>query len=135
MKKLAACLALPLTVAAAAGPQLPDAPPPAPQEPAVLPDPGHPLDLRLPWLQDSVVEQAVRATLAELPSPGNGNADLLRSAAATKFARDVDYARVPGCLRSDGLKFQSTRLGPFTVHGIRAAFPFMIIAKLRGKCD
>lgn len=94
------------------------------------------IDLRPRWLSDSVVEQAVQATLTELPSSNvNGRADALRSTAVANFARDVDYARIPGCLRTDGLKFQSTQIGPFTIHGIRAAFPFMIIAKLRGKCD
>lgn len=93
-------------------------------------------DVRPHWLSDSVVERAVLATLAELPpSSVNGRADLLGSASAARFARDFDYAQVPNCLRTDGLKFQPTRLGPFTVHGIRAGFPFMIIAKLRGKCD
>lgn len=121
MRVITTCLlCLPITLSAA--------------EPA-LPA-GPPVDLRPRWLGDSVVEQAVLATLAELPpEAAGGRPDLLRSTAEANFARDFDYARIPGCLRTDGLKFQPTRLGPFTVKGIRAGFPFMIIAKLRGKCD
>jgi hypothetical protein len=122
MRLLLPCLAaLPIAVAAAEPP---------------IPTMREVLETRSYWLSDSVVEQAVLATLAELrPAAASGKPEVLGATAAAKFARDVDYARLPGCLRTDGLKFQPTQLGPFTVHGIRAGFPFMVIAKLRGKCN
>ena len=47
-----------------------------------------------------------------------------------KFAEEFHEAKVPGCLRRDGLKRQSTLI--FTK---LLKLPFIAVAALRGKCN
>lgn len=130
---LATLLALPLTALA----DPPAAPPPAlsPGDLGVLADTRLALTLPPAWMADSVVEHAVQRTLTAFPATPRSAAQVLQASKSAQFAATFDDARIPGCLREDGLKFQPTHLGPFTVRGMRAAFPFMVVARLRGKCN
>jgi hypothetical protein len=80
-------------------------------------------------LSDDIIRQAVRETLAEQPATAT-----LSARRAEAFARQVEDATVPGCLRSDGLKLQPTGIGPFSLGGL-LALPFVAVAKIRGKCQ
>lgn len=114
--------------ARAAEPAVPAAPPPL----FLFPLYSLPTGLPPALLPDSVVERAVQQALAETPPAERGQ--VLARANVDAFERAFDNARMPGCLKPDGLKWQPPMLGPFTVHGLRAAFPFVIVAKWRGKC-
>jgi hypothetical protein len=86
-------------------------------------------------LSDDIIRQAVRETLAEQPAGQPLPATATLSARrAEAFARQVEDATVPGCLRSDGLKLQPTGIGPFSLGGL-LALPFVAVAKIRGKCQ
>jgi hypothetical protein len=83
-----------------------------------------------------VIARAVRETLAETP-PASRRPDggaLRADAASEQFGRQFDEARVPGCLRPDGLRLQPPQIGPIGVGGL-LALPFLAVAKLRGKCN
>jgi len=60
--------------------------------------------------------------------------DTLRADRYTQFGNDFDEARVPDCLHSDGLKRQPTGYGIFQLGGL-LRLPFVLVAKLRGKCN
>lgn len=80
-----------------------------------------------------LIRQAVRETLQEQSAsepPRRHEADTLRGDKYDQFAADFAEARVPDCLRSQGLKRQPT----FFLSGI-LAIPFVAVAKLRGKCN
>jgi hypothetical protein len=90
------------------------------------------------------IRQAVAATLAETPDRPSIQAnrqDGLRDpvfGAETpekykQFAKDFAYAKLPYCLGGDGLKFQPPQIGPITFGGL-LALPFVVAAKVRGKC-
>jgi hypothetical protein len=101
---------------------------PASSSPAALTQPVTPL---LPKLTDKVIREAVRETLAEpAENPRRYEADTIRGNSYTAFAQQVNDARVPDCLHSDGLKRQPT----FFLGGL-LALPFIAVAKLRGKCN
>jgi hypothetical protein len=53
--------------------------------------------------------------------------------AFAKFEAAFAEAKVPDCLRKDGLKRQPPRIGFFVFQGV-LAFPFVALAKIRGKC-
>lgn len=77
-----------------------------------------------------VAEQYMAAERAEaLAVPRRHEADTIRGDKYAKFASEFAEAKVPGCLRPDGLKRQST-------YGFREllALPFIVVAKVRGKC-
>lgn len=79
------------------------------------------------------IKLAVRATLEEQAAaePARRHeADTLRGDKYEQFAADFAAARVPDCLRSEGLKRQPT----FFLAGL-LALPFVAVAKLRGKCN
>lgn len=79
------------------------------------------------------IRQAVRAVLAEDSSaenPRRHEADTYRGDRYDRFASDFAFARVPDCLRPDGLKHQST----YIFSGILQV-PFVLAAKLRGRCQ
>jgi hypothetical protein len=79
------------------------------------------------------IERAVRATLADQASsadPAPEPAGTLSGANRDKFAEAFADAKVPGCLRPDGLKRQSTLI----FNGF-AALPFILVAAVRGKCN
>lgn len=51
----------------------------------------------------------------------------------TRFGAAFTEAKVPDCLREDGLKRQPPRILFFAFQGV-LAFPFVALAKIRGKC-
>lgn len=94
-------------------------------------------------LSDEAIRQAVRETLSETPeNVRKDESPALRGDKYESFAREFSEARVPECLRPDGLKHQPTgfvaRVGGQQYHvgvgGLLAA-PFVAVAKLRGKCQ
>lgn len=84
------------------------------------------------WLTDDLIKQAVKDTLAERKTKDGQDRGRVLSGEDRydNFARQFDDAKVPGCLRPDGLKHQPT----FIFSGLLAA-PFVAIAALRGKCN
>ena len=83
-------------------------------------------------LTDKIIQQAVRDTLADTPDAvglTNHDIDTLRATRYESFADAFTEARVPDCLHADGLK----RAPPILVGGF-LALPFIVIAKIRGKC-
>lgn len=81
-------------------------------------------------LTPDLIRQAVRDTLAEEPLPGRREGIALGADPYRDFSRRMDEAKVPDCLRPDGLKHQPT----YFLAGL-LALPFVPIAKLRGKCN
>ena len=49
------------------------------------------------------------------------------------FHAQMDFATVPGCLNSDGLKHDPPKIGPIGVGGY-LAIPFVVHAAITGKC-
>lgn len=86
--------------------------------------------------RDEAIRQAVRATLAaeDAKAARKYDTDTIRADKYTAFAAAFAEARVPDCLHSDGLKRQPTNIGPIQIVG-QYALPFVLIAKLRGKCN
>jgi hypothetical protein len=83
---------------------------------------------------DARIQQAVRETLAETrENPRRHEADVLRGDRWQVFAEQFHEAKVPYCLHPDGLKRQPTNIGPINIVGLYAA-PFVLLAKMRGKC-
>ena len=76
----------------------------------------------------ALVDDAPGSTAAMASRYATGDT-ILRGAAYEDFARTMADARVPDCLHPDGLKRQFVPIG-----GIYSA-PFVLIAKLRGKCN
>lgn len=86
-------------------------------------------------LSDKVIREAVRDSLAEpVDNPRRHEADTLRGNSYTEFAQQFSEARVPDCLHGDALKRQPPRIGPIGFSYL-AAVPFVVLAKLRGKCN
>jgi hypothetical protein len=97
------------------------------QAPAAGPRPAGPL---LPRLTDAAIKDAVRQTLAETKKKSvQRDGVVLSGEKYENFARQVDDAKIPDCLHSQGLKFQPT----FFLSGLLAA-PFVLVAAARGKC-
>jgi hypothetical protein len=94
-----------------------------------------PADPRLPLvLDEKLIREAVRETLAQNPDNARRHeADTLRGNKYQEFAEQFSEAKVPYCFRPDGLKHQPTNIGPIGFAGLYAA-PFVVVAKLRGKC-
>ncbi len=115
-----------LACAAALALPAPAAEPEPRTPPAVAPAP---LPLRA-RLTGEAIAQAVSDTLAEQPVAGRSEGIALGADPYRDFSRRMDEARIPDCLRPDGLKHQPT----FFLAGL-FALPFVPIAKLRGKCN
>lgn len=87
-----------------------------------------------------VIVAAVRETIAEEKRQETAEEAAHRYDTYTTFRTRPDQyekfdvmfadARVPGCLRPDGLKRQST-----LIFGGILALPFIAVAKIRGKCN
>lgn len=107
-----------------------------PLSPALAAGQGPPADdggLRAK-LTDKVVAQAVRETLTETrENPRRHEADVLKADKWQVFSQDFHEAKVPDCLHPDGLKRQPPVIGPITFTGLYA-IPFVVLAKVRGKC-
>lgn len=90
------------------------------------------------WAQSAApdakaIREAVRAVLAEDSGEQTARrheADTYRGERYERFASDFAFARVPDCLRPEGLKHQST----YIFSGLLQV-PFVLAAKLRGKCQ
>jgi hypothetical protein len=78
---------------------------------------------------------AIAQALAEPPPPRDaGPALSARSPEMERFDALVDEATVPDCLHADGLKRQPPRILFVQLRG-PIALPFVLLAKLRGKCQ
>lgn len=77
-----------------------------------------------------VAVRDLRQAEASAINPRRHENDTIRADRYDSFAADFAEARVPDCLRPDGLKRQSTLI----FSGL-LALPFVAIAKLRGKCN
>ena len=83
--------------------------------------------------REEAIREAVREEISERDYRDT-RSEAFRADGSEKFGRDFEEARVPGCLRPDALKFQPTGWGPFQFVGLMAA-PFILVAKVRGKCN
>jgi hypothetical protein len=102
----------------------------------VKPEPAATQQPLMPKITEQMVRQAVRETLAAeaaVQTLRRHEADTLRADKYQAFATQFDEAKVPDCLHPDGLKRQPTNIGPIKIVGLYAV-PFVLIAKLRGKC-
>ncbi|MES2899115.1 MAG: hypothetical protein V4723_05260 [Pseudomonadota bacterium] len=89
---------------------------------------------------DPIVAEAVKQTVAEIKSHEDAEASATRydtynvyrhrQNGQQKFELMFIDSKVPGCLRPDGLKRQST-----LIFGGLLAIPFIAVAALRGKCN
>jgi hypothetical protein len=106
---------------------------------AAVPGPVAPVAPLLPRLTEDAIHKAVREVLDESPK-ANGvphATAALRGDKYENFSRQFSEAAVPDCLGPDGLKHQPTAIVTkswvFGVSGVLAA-PFVLVAKMRGKC-
>ncbi|MES2016388.1 MAG: hypothetical protein V4484_07815 [Pseudomonadota bacterium] len=81
-------------------------------------------------VRDILAEE--HAELAQVPR--RHEADTLRGDKYDSFAADFEEAAVPGCLRPDALKRQPPRIGMLGLGGL-LGLPFVLLAKIRGKCN
>lgn len=83
---------------------------------------------------DDAIRQTVRDLLEENPeNQRRHDADTLRGNRYQEFAEQFNEAKVPDCLPPDALKRQPPRIGPIAFKGMYAV-PFVVLAKIRGKC-
>jgi hypothetical protein len=113
---IAALLAVQLCAAAAPTPD------PAP-EPAPSPRPS-----------DEAIHQAIREVLEANPADPHHPGPTMRANKYEVFGQQFDEARVPDCLHPDALKRQPPTIGPIAFVGLYAV-PFVVVAKIRGKCQ
>ncbi len=88
-------------------------------------------------LKDDDVHQAIAAALAAdkaSPTVRWHAVDTIRANQYEVFADAMAEARVPDCLHGDALKRAPAAIGPIAFVGLYA-IPFVILAKLRGKCN
>ena len=93
-------------------------------------------------MTSKLIKESVTQAIAEHDAEAKQNAepirrhehDTFRGTPQDNFARKMEEAVVPGCLRPDGLKNQPTGIGPFQLVGL-LALPMVAVAKLRGKCN
>ncbi len=86
----------------------------------------------------AAIAKAVRDTIAEDKAkqaavPRRHELDSLRGDKYDTFAEQFDDAAVPSCLGPNALKRQPPRIGFLGVGGL-LALPFVVLAKVRGKC-
>lgn len=103
---------------------------------APMPVPAAPVAPVLPRLTDAAIQKAVREVLDESPRGSSlpHESGTLLGGKYENFSRQFSDAKVPDCLGPDGLKRQPTGIGPFALGGLLAA-PFVLVAKMRGKCN
>jgi len=101
---------------------------------AAAPAPASPAAPLLPRLTEDAIHKAVREVLDESPEkPRRHEADTIRGNRYQEFAEQFSEAKVPDCLHADALKRQPPRIGPIAFKGLYA-LPFVVLAKVRGKC-
>jgi hypothetical protein len=89
------------------------------------------------WLSGDAVRRAVdEAAATPLATPASTWPVHAFGAANPywKFDREFDSARIPDCLHADALKFQPPVIG-FVAITDEFIVPFLLVAKLRGKCN
>jgi hypothetical protein len=85
-------------------------------------------------LTDEAIRQAVRDAIAETKeNPRRHEADVLSADMYQRFSNEFHEAKVPDCLHADALKRQPPAIGPIAFSGLYA-IPFVVLAKVRGKC-
>lgn len=90
---------------------------------------------------DQRIRQAVADTIAATPDNTSVavkqqealRAQVLSADSYRTFTKEFSNAKVPDCLRADGLKFQPPTIGPIGF-GSLLALPFVVLAAVRGKC-
>jgi hypothetical protein len=112
---------------------------PAAATPAVPPQPAVAQDwAAAPMPSREHIAIAVREAVAEEKAkqaevPRRHEDDTLRGDKFASFAASFDDAKVPDCLHADGLKRQPPRIGIIALPGL-LGLPFVLLAKMRGKC-
>lgn len=102
---------------------------PVPPAPAAREAPPAPIS-------EEAIRRAVKEVLAEEgapPEPLPDNIATLRRERDERLAAAFVQARVPDCLHPDALALQPGKVGPVQFSGLFLA-PFVIAAKVRGKC-
>jgi hypothetical protein len=92
-----------------------------------------------PVSSKAAIREAVRGVIEEDRAkadevPGRHQADTIRANVYERFGAEFHEARVPDCLHPDGLKRQPPAIGFIGFSGLLAA-PFVVLAKIRGKCN
>ena len=92
-----------------------------------------------PPVSSAAIREAVRSVLDEdrakaAEVPRRHEADTIRANVYERFGAEFQEARVPDCLHPDGLKRQPPVIG-FIGFGGWLAAPFVVLAKIRGKCN
>lgn len=92
-----------------------------------------------PLASAAAIRGAVRVVLDEdraraAEAPRRHELDTIRANVYQRFGAEFAEARVPDCLHPDGLKRQPPVIGFIGFSGLLAA-PFVVLAKLRGKCN
>jgi hypothetical protein len=85
-------------------------------------------------LRERIDREAIRRAIGETLTEAEANprryeADTISATRYETFSKEFNEAKVPGCLRPDGLKRQPT----IFLSGV-LALPFIAVAKVRGKC-
>lgn len=109
-------------------PTVDPAPPATLALPPSPPPPPRPLQAYIhPW------QEQVRTVANETPARTAAVPVISTDKPSSKFAVAFAEAKVPDCLHAEGLKRQPPHIGPFVFMGV-LAFPFVALAKIRGKC-
>jgi hypothetical protein len=92
-----------------------------------------------PASTSAAIRDAVRGVLEEDRAkagevPRRHEVDTIRANVYERFGAEFREARVPDCLHPDGLKRQPPVIG-FIGFGGWLAAPFVVLAKIRGKCN
>jgi|GEM_PF-2412866 len=90
----------------------------------------------VPYVTDETMRRIVQEAFADqivITAPGTRR-DGFSSAQRRMLDQRFEQARTPGCLRADGLKNQSTSIGPIGLGGL-LALPMVAVAAVRGKCS
>ena len=92
-----------------------------------------------PLQTEAAIREAVRQVLDEdrakaAEVPRRHEVGTIRTNVYERFGAEFHEARVPDCLHPDGLKRQPPVIGFFGFSGLMAA-PFVVLAKIRGKCN
>jgi hypothetical protein len=96
-------------------------------------------DKPAPRQADAAIREAVRQVLEEDRAKDaelarRHEVDTIRANVYERFGAEFHEARVPDCLHPDGLKRQPPVIGFIGFGGLLAA-PFVVLAKIRGKCN
>ncbi len=119
-------LLIALLIASAEPPQVPETTPAPPLAESDSIDAAP----KLPLERDAAIKEAVRKVIKEDKDEAKSKIPDFSSTPYGKLDGAFEEAKVPGCLRPDGLKRQST-----FIFGGLLALPFILVAAVRGKCN